>query len=258
MVQHQGRARSFQVHLPSGWDGRSPRPVVLDFHGRNSTASQQTFLSGLDRLADREGFISVHPVGIGNTWNAGLCCGEAQSRGVDDVGFTAALLDTLQSSTCVDARRVYATGLSNGGFMAHRLACELSSRITAIAAVSGTNLTTPCSPGRAVPVLHFHGTGDLIVPYQGFAGIASVRDTMAGWVRRDGCGTSSQPTFSRGEVSCEAWTGCRAGAQVQLCTIAQGGHQWPGGFTIPGLGANTSAIDASAYSWAFFQRFALP
>lgn len=257
-VTHGGLSRSFAVHLPTGWDGRTPRAVVLNFHGRNSTPSQQVLLSGMNGLADRSGFIAVHPQGIGNTWNAGACCGEAQTRNIDDVGFTNALLDELSTSFCVDARRVYATGLSNGGFMSHRLACDLSSRIAAVAPVAGTNLTTPCNPRRPVPVLHFHGTGDAIVPYQGFAGIASVRETMNGWVRRNACSTTSQNVVTRGDVSCEAWPGCRGGAQVQLCTITNGGHQWPGGFTIPGLGANTTSIDASAAAWAFFQQHTLP
>lgn len=257
-VQHGGLTRTFDVHLPASWDGRSPRAVVLNFHGRNSTPSQQRLLTGLVTLADRRGFIAVHPQGVGNTWNAGACCGEAQTRGIDDVGFTGAMLDALAATFCIDARRVYATGLSNGGFMAHRLACELSTRITAVAPVAGTNLTTPCVPSRAVPVLHVHGTADLIVPYQGFVGLAGVADTMSGWAGRNGCARSSAPLFTRGDVSCEQWSGCRDGARVRLCSVSGGGHQWPGGFTIPGLGANTSAFDASDEAWRFFEAHTLP
>jgi polyhydroxybutyrate depolymerase len=257
-VMHGGLVRTANVHLPSGWNGRSPRPVVLNFHGRNSTPSQQNLLSGMNTPSDREGFIAVHPQGVANTWNAGLCCGEAQSRRIDDVGFVSALLDSLKTSFCVDDKRVYATGLSNGGFLSHRLGCELSGRIAAIAPVAGTNLTTPCTPARAVPVLHFHGTADAIVSYGGFGGIASVDDTMAGWARRNGCATSRTPLSTRGDVTCEQWPGCRMGARVHLCRVQGGGHQWPGGFTIPGLGANTMAVDASAEAWAFFEQHALP
>lgn len=257
-VQHGGLARSFDVHLPASWDGRSPRPVVLNFHGRNSTPSQQRLLSGLTQVADQRGFIAVHPQGVGNTWNAGSCCGEAQARGVDDVGFTRAMLDALEATFCVDARRVYATGLSNGGFMAHRLACDLSTRIAAIAPVAGTNLAATCAPMRAVPVLHTHGTSDVVVPYQGFLGVASVADTMSGWAARDGCARASTPLFTRGDVTCEQWSGCRDGARVHLCSVNGGGHQWPGGIAIPGLGANTSAIDASDEAWRFFEGHALP
>jgi polyhydroxybutyrate depolymerase len=257
-VMHGGLARTANVHLPASWNGRSPRAVVLNFHGRNSTPTQQNLLSGMNALSDREGFIAVHPQGVGNTWNAGLCCGEAQTRRIDDVGFVRALLDSLEASFCIDDKRVYATGLSNGGFLSHRLGCELSGRIAAIAPVAGTNLTSPCTPSRPVPVLHLHGTADSIVPYGGFASVASVDDTMAGWARRNGCASNRTPLFSRGDVTCEQWPGCRSGTRVHLCRVQGGGHQWPGGFTIPGLGANTNAIDASAEAWAFFEQHALP
>ena len=117
-----------------------------------------------------EGFIAVHPKGGGNTWNAGLCCGEAMTAKVDDVGFVAAMLDELEARFCVDTDRVFACRLSNGGFISHRLACELSERIAAIAPVAGTNVTSPCAPSQPVSVIHFHGTADTLVPYNGFAG----------------------------------------------------------------------------------------
>lgn len=256
-VEHGGLTRTFVVHLPPSYDARTPTPVVLDFHGRNSTSMQQTFVSGMNALADAEGFVSVHPDGVGGTWNAGLCCPEAMSRGIDDVGFVAAMLDALDAELCIDEARVYATGLSNGGFMSHRLACDLADRIAAIAPVAGTNVTSSCSPGRAVPVLHFHGDADAVVPYDGFGGAASVASTMSAWATRNGCGASSAVVLERGDVTCEEWSGCRDGATVRLCTIAGGGHQWPGGFTIPGFGHNTSDISATEEMWAFFRMHAL-
>ncbi|MCU0701951.1 MAG: hypothetical protein MUC96_36075 [Myxococcaceae bacterium] len=144
-VMHGGLARTANVHLPASWNGRSPRAVVLNFHGRNSTPTQQNLLSGMNALSDREGFIAVHPQGVGNTWNAGLCCGEAQTRRLDDVGFVRALLDSLEASFCIDDKRVYATGLSNGGFLSHRLGCELSGRI-ACPCCTFTARRTPSSP----------------------------------------------------------------------------------------------------------------
>ncbi len=257
-VTVDGLQRSFRVHLPSGYDPSTPTPVVLNFHGRNSNADQQMWISGLTDLADDEGFVAVHPEGVGGTWNAGLCCGQAMDQDIDDVGFTAALLDRLEASLCIDPKRVYATGLSNGGFMAHHLGCELAGRIAAFTAVAGPNATPSCTPSRAVPVLHFHGTGDTIVPYDGFAGQLAVPSTMQGWVARNGCGSESSVFFQQDEVTCEQWTGCQDGATVQLCTIDGGGHQWPGGFTIPGLGYNTDVISASQMSWAFFVDHPLP
>lgn len=252
-VDHDGRTRTFQVHLPDGYDSSTPTPLVLNFHGRGSTATQQQALSGMNAEADDEGFIAVHPQGVGNTWNAGFCCGEAMTADVDDVGFVDAMLDELERRFCVDTDRVFATGLSNGGFISHRIACELSDRIAAIAPVAGTLVTTPCSPSQPVSVIHFHGTEDTLVPYDGFTGgFASVDSTMGAWASSNGCGGSSSVYFTNGDVTCEEWTGCDGGTSVRLCTVDGGGHQWPGGFTIPGLGSNTSDISATGAGWDFF------
>jgi polyhydroxybutyrate depolymerase len=248
-----GRARRFAVHVPAGYDPSIPTPVVIDLHGRNSNASQQMLVSGMRSKADRAGFIAVHPEGVEQTWNAGICCGAAMSEDVDDVAFVDALLDELERELCVDAGRVFATGLSNGGYMAHRLACDLADRIAAIAPVAGPNGTVPCTPSRPVSVLHFHGTNDGIVPYEGFGGFFSVPDTMREWAARDGCRGESEVYLTTGDVRCERWMGCRLGTSVELCTIDGGGHQWPGGTTIPGLGNNTGDIDATDAMWTFFE-----
>jgi polyhydroxybutyrate depolymerase len=255
---HDGRERSFLVHVPSGYDPARPTPVVLNFHGRGSTAQQQITVSHMVALSNDEGFVAVHPVGVGQTFNAGLCCGEAMESGVDDVGFTSAILDALRSSLCIDPGRVYATGLSNGGFMAHRLACDLADRIAAIGPVAGSNGTIGCSPSRPVPVFHFHGTADTIVPYDGFAGQLAVPATMEAWAARNGCGATSSVFFEEGDVRCEEWTGCADDATVRLCTIDGGGHQWPGGTTIPLLGPNTDVISASQMMWDFFEAHPMP
>lgn len=256
-VTHDGREREFFVHLPTGYAPSTPTPVVLDFHGRNTNASLQMTISGMKSSADANGFIAVHAEGIGATWNGGLCCGEAMSANIDDVGFVDALLDRLNAELCVDEARVFATGLSNGGYISNRLGCELSDRIAAIAPVAGPNVFTSCSPSRPVPVLHFHGTDDRIVPYDGFAGALGVRDTMEAWAQRNGCGTSTSVYFTNGDVTCEEWSGCGA-ASVQLCTVDGGGHQWPGGNSIPLLGDNTNDISATDAIWDFFAAHPMP
>ncbi|MFK7991308.1 MAG: PHB depolymerase family esterase [Sandaracinaceae bacterium] len=256
-LTHGGIARRFAVHVPTGYAPTVRTPLVLNFHGRGSNASQQASLSGMNARANAAGFIAVHPEGVGNTWNGGVCCGDAMSRNIDDVGFTRAMLDRLDAELCVDPARVFAAGLSNGGFMAHRLGCMLSDRIAAVASVAAPNGTLPCSPGRGVPVIHFHGTADNIVRYEGFFGQLSVEDSTAQWVSRNGCGSSSE-VFAMSDVRCEEWAGCDGGAHVQLCTIEGGGHQWPGGFTVPGLGSNTDAISATDAMWDFFVRHPRP
>jgi polyhydroxybutyrate depolymerase len=252
---HDGAQRRYRLVVPDAYRVGQPMPVVLDFHGRHGSAESQALLSGLDAVGDREGFIVVQPQGEGgdSTWNAGFCCGGAQSNGVDDVGATSSLIDDLDARLCIDADRIFATGMSNGGFMAHRLGCELADRIAAIAPVAGGNLMLACDPARPMPVFHFHGLADAIVPFEGFAGFVSIPDSMAGWVARNGCRSGPEVFFNQADVTCERWTDCDDDVTVQLCRIQDGGHTWPGGPAIPGLGNTTQTISASQMMWEFFQ-----
>lgn len=257
-IPHDGRTRSALVHLPTGYDGARPTAIVLDLHGRAFTGASQRDLTDMDDLADEMGFIAVHPDGVGRTWNGGVCCGQASRDDIDDVGFIAALLDRLEAELCVDTRRVYATGLSNGGFLSHRLACELSDRIAAIAPVAGVLGVADCAPSRPVPVLHIHGDDDQVVRYDGVAGFLSARSSCERWAELDGCDPTPAVTFTQDDVTCETWTGCNAGAAVELCTIAGGGHTWPGGPDLPLLGRTSRTISASRRAWSFFSAHPKP
>jgi polyhydroxybutyrate depolymerase len=257
-IMSGGQQRAAHVHIPTGYDGTKPTPVLLNFHGRMTTAADQELISGTTPKADKAGFIVVYPSGIGETWNAGLCCGDAMSMNIDDVGFTRDLLDTLESKLCVDKKRVFSTGLSNGAFMSDRLGCELSDRIAAIAPVAGQLLTTTCSQSRPMPVIEFHGTSDPIVSYTGAVGMPSVEDAVKGWAMRNGCGTTPMQTYSMGDATCNTYSGCMSNADVTLCTIQDGGHTWPGGFPIPGLGKTSTSINATDAMWDFFSKHAMP
>lgn len=255
-----GVERVYRVHIPRSYDPTRPAMVVLNFHGYLSNEAQQADWSNLNEASDTRGFIAVHPRGIDSSWNAGLCCGNARTRNVDDVGFVRAMLDALPRELCVDPRRVFATGFSNGGFFSHRLACELSDRIAAIAPVSGVMGMPTCAPPRPVPVLHFHGDADIVVPYGGSAifGYQSVNDSMRGWVTRDGCGAAGTQILQRGDARCVSFAGCAGGAEAILCTLAGGGHTWPGG-DVSALGGRTSRdLDATTYLLDFFERHPMP
>jgi len=249
---HDGRDRGAVVHVPTGYAGQAV-PLVVNFHGRNSTTSQQSLLSGMNGHADMEGYAVVYPEGVGNTFNAGFCCGEAQTQNVDDVGFAKALVGEVAKSMCIDKSRVYATGLSNGGYMAQRLACEATDVFAGFASVAGLLVSSPCSPSQARPIIHFHGTADNIVPYDGSVYLQSAPDTMDAWALRNGCTTVTSPGHNEGDASCVAYQGCPAGQGVELCTIADGGHTWPGGFAVPGLGKTSTDISANARMWDFFE-----
>lgn len=261
-LTRDGLERTYWVHLPPSYDPTRPTPLVLNFHGYTFNATQHQRLTRYDDESDAEGFIAVYPEGTGSSqsWNAGACCGEAAEQQVDDVGFVTAMLDALESELCIDPARVYATGMSNGGFLSHRLACELSDRIAAIAPVAGVIGVVECVPERPVPVLQFHGTLDTLVPYGGdeSEGFPSVGDTMQAWADRNGCTGEPQETFSEGYTRCETWADCEAGAEVVLCTTTGGGHTWPGGIPMPVLGHTTTDISATDAAWDFFARHPRP
>jgi polyhydroxybutyrate depolymerase len=269
-----GGRRTYLVHVPPQYDPARPTPVVLIFHGGRTNAKTMVRFSGFSETADQAGFLAVYPGGTGYnpnllTWNAGDCCGYAMRQNVDDVGFVRALLDDLAGVARLDERRIFATGMSNGGVLAYRLALELSDRIAAIASVSGPMGTDTCRPGRPVPVLHFHGTADEFAPYNGGRGtksfsqavFRSVDWTIKQWVEANGCPAhGSVIRFAPGiddstRVTRTKWGPGKSGSEVVLYTIEGGGHTWPG--RIPSLkllGPSTTVISANDVMWAFFTR----
>ncbi len=258
----EDRTRDFYVHVPPEYDPTRPMPIVFDFHGYTSNATQQMILSHMNEKADAEGFIAVHAEGIGleQSWNAGACCGTAAAEGIDDVALVDAMIDDISARLCVDARRIYSTGFSNGGFLSHRLGCELSDRIAAIAPVSGVMGIQSCEPERPVPVLHFHGTLDTVVPYGGSAvsGFPSVAETVAEWAEIDGCDAATTEIFARGDSHCEAYENCAGSAPVIVCSVEGGGHTWPGGTPVPALGWTSADLSATDMMWEFFAAHPLP
>jgi polyhydroxybutyrate depolymerase len=170
------------------------------------------------------------------------------------------MLDELSQAFSIDPARVYATGYSNGGGMADRLACDLSDRIAAAGQVAGTYLPNPgCEPGRPVPVLTLHGTDDTILPYGGTeGGTLSASGWAANWATRNGCTGESSVTFEDGAVTGETWTGCLDGADVVFYTVEGGGHDWFRTEPVPDTTWPTTDIDANAALWAFFEAHPMP
>ncbi|MEZ4366254.1 MAG: PHB depolymerase family esterase [Kofleriaceae bacterium] len=255
--------RHVEVHVPASYDPELATPLVLNLHGLTSSGADLIEHSRMLPVADARGFIAIHPDGSSSprSWNAGDCCDGAAASGVDDVAFLAAVLDEAEARLCVDPRRIYAAGFSNGAFMAYRLACELADRIAAIGPVSGQLGIDDCAPSRPVPVMHVHGTSDLIVAYDGdgFVDYRSVDETLGFWTARDGCAEATTTTYDQGDATCVTYTGCDDGADVVRCTIDGGGHQWPGGTSTGVLGGMLSDdLDASAALWAFFAAHPLP
>lgn len=267
-----GLTHEYHLYIPSSYRAGHPTPLVILLHGGGGDAAGIEETTNLRNTAERHGFLLLRPEGFDlrglnlRTFNAGACCGPAAQRNVDHVGAIRAMLDAVERSYSVDPRRVYATGHSNGGMMAYRLAVELSNRIAAIAPNAAMLvLDHPRQPSHPVAVFHMHGLADRCAPFEGgrSAGIdpsirPPVRASIDFFVHANGCGTAPRVTYDHGDAHCVTYGGCRANADVVLCTIAGGGHAWPGG-TRYALrtrhncgGEMTNDLDANEAMWTFF------
>jgi polyhydroxybutyrate depolymerase len=253
-----GLARDSVLHVPPSYDPAQGAMLVINYHGFSSNGPEQVLLTGMNAAADAKGFIVAYPDGVGNGWNAGSCCSELQPPGVDDVQFTKDLLSLIESEYCVDPKRIFATGFSNGGFMSHMLGCEMADTFAAIAPVSGVLGIPPtsCLPSRPVPVLDIHGTADPVVPYDGGPALkllppiqfASVDATVGFWRSANSCLSPAVVDYANGDATCLRWGDCNGGVEVELCTLVGDGHQWPDStIVVPGLGNESKSIDATSF-----------
>ena len=258
-VMSDGISRSFRVFVPDSYRADRPTPVVLNFHGFAGIALDQEAYAGMPEAAQRYGFIAVAPDGSGNPQRWWLS-GENTPGYVDDFAFTRRLLDDLASAYCVDPARVFAAGISNGGFFSSLLACRLNDRIAAIATVAGEGFPDEaCEGKKPVPVLIFHGTEDATVPFEPppgrrRAGITtrSTRDTAAAWAAFNGCSERARTERAAADVELVSYGGCRGRADVQLYVVEGGGHSWPGAAPVEVLGHTTQSINATDLMWRFF------
>jgi polyhydroxybutyrate depolymerase len=278
-----GITRTYELHIPPGYDGVTPMPLVLDYHGRGSNIAQQIFVADLYARADAQGFLVATPQGRSTTnsppnhWNITQVptnLGEA-----DDVLFSSQMIDDVAAQVCVDVARVYSTGMSNGGQMSVRLGCSLSSRIAAIAPVAGvyyppllSGQNETCPDTRPMPIMAFHGTDDDTIPFDGGAGTQGLifRDiddvVMPAWASRNGCDPMPSTSLAAPGVNLIEYGNCDDGATAALYAVFDydgdgpattgGGHIWPGSPYMPA--GHTNAIEATDLMLAFFAQFTLP
>lgn len=259
-----GAYRSFRLYIPASLTAAT-RPLILNMHGLGSNAFEQQYYGNFMPIADTAGFYVVMPQGTsfaGTTfWNVGF----PGTPNVNDIKFLSALLDTLSKRYPVDKSRVYATGMSNGGYMAHLLGIQLSNKIAAIASVAGSivpDVYSSLTPGKAVPAMQVHGTADGTVSYNGFAYGVPIDTVVGFWVRNNGCNQTpvqmAVPDVNSSD-GCTAdhlvWSGGRNGTTVELFRVNGGAHSWPG--SLPVLGVTNQDFSASREIWRFFSQYRL-
>lgn len=240
--------RTFVLYVPTAYDGTRATALVLNFHGLGSNGAEQQFYSGLVPVAEREGFLVASPDGINRAWLI--------TPGVNDITFTRDLVAAIAEFACVDLDRVYATGMSNGGFMSAALACFAGDLVAAVAPVAGM-IAAGSLCGAPVPLIEFHGTEDQVVPYERgilaptggvFAGVLAL---MESWAEFNGCESEPQEEAVGESVVFREYAGCDVPTGHYV--VEGGGHTWPGAVAVERLGATTQEISAVEIAWAFFE-----
>lgn len=254
-MTHDGDDYDWEIQVPGIYDNTTRVPLVLDLHPYLNDKDFQQNNSHFADLAETEGFVVVRPNGYRSSWNAGIsCCEPSYSNDKDHVGLLRRIVDEAKQATCIDDQRVYVTGHSNGSAMAHRLACEASDLFAAAAPVSfpiGLEDLEDCEPARPISVMHFHGTRDVVVPYNGRTIgqlVHPAPQSFMRWGVVNGCIGPPVETYSMGDSMCETYEQCDAGVEVTLCTL-DSGHLDP---------YRIGDIDVTEHAWAFLSRFTLP
>ena len=240
------RQRAYRLFVPPGYDGHLRLPLVLDLHGSGGNAAGQARNSGLEMVSAGERFLVATLEADGGRWNV-----PAQSDRPDDVAYVRDVIAHVAARVCADDTRVYATGFSGGGRMTSLLACQLGSRLAAVAPVSGLRFPGPCT-GRPVPVLTFHGLADPQNPYDGHAAgrgaewQESVPEALAGWARLNSCKGEAILEDPPGPLSTMRYDGCGSGTEVRMIRIDGLGHTW-----------TKQEIDTTGVMWQFFKSHRL-
>ena len=265
-IQSGGLVREYRLYKPAAYTGATAVPLIINMHGYGSNNLEQEFYGDFRGIADTANFLIVHPNGTLDNQGQRFWNTFGNGATVDDVGFIRDLIDSLSATYNIDPQRIYATGMSNGGFMSYALACELNDRIAAIASVTGSmapSKLATCNPQRPVPVMEIHGTADNVVPYNGQPlTMTAIPTLVSAWVAFNNCNptpvVTSVPNTSTAD-GCTAehsvYSGGDAGSTVEHYKIIGGGHTWPGAAFI--IGVTNQDFKASQEIWRFFSQYDL-
>ncbi|MEP1488425.1 MAG: alpha/beta hydrolase-fold protein [Algibacter sp.] len=270
-ILSDGLERTYFVHLPASYNPSISYPLIFAMHGGGQLGYEGIeFQSQLSELSDSENFIVVYPEGFKilgfRTWNAGDCCPSATTLATDDVGFINSLLEKLKLEISINRKKVYATGFSNGGQFAYKLANRYPDKFAAVSSVAGVLQDFPFNPVRKVPIIHFHSYQDLNAPYNGgFSSspninfeFPSIDSTLLLIANDYNCDLIKQTIFNDlNTYDFFKYSDCENNVQIELYVSQDGGHTWPGGQALSNLEI-TNHFNASYLMWNFFKNYELP
>ena len=264
-ITHGGLQRDYTLYVPASYSSATAVPLVFNFHGLTGTSTIAMWHADFRLIADTANFIIVHPQGLLNSsgethWNVGQT-----GTSINDIDFVSVLLDSLSLDYNISQDRIYSTGMSNGGYMSYRLACELSDKIAAIAPVAGSYISymlNSCNPIHPTPVLHIHGVADTMSIYYGKPGVESIPSIISYWVNHNQCDTQSIfiqvaniNLTDSSTVEHYIWENGINGVEVEHFKIIDGGHTWPGSNFPNSNGITNFDIIASVEIWRFFSKY---
>lgn len=246
----QGQNRTYYLHTPAA--ANRPLPLVVALHGTGTQGKDLAEKTALSQMADRAGFVVVYPDGLRQRWNVSGATPE------DNVAFVHALIQQVQRDRAIDPQRIYVVGLSNGGILAQKLACEAPDGIAAIATVAAslpTQFAARCQTQTTLPILMVNGTADTVVPWNGGAvgrhplAVPRIPEAIEFWRQHNGCEAPAQVTAVSEVVAVTAYSSCKGQAEVMLVALQGAEHTWAGG------GYGTSVFgDTTDRVWQFLQR----
>lgn len=271
-ISVDGRARSFLVNLPPAYVDSSRIPLVVFLHGFGGNALQAEEDYGFTEKANSNHFAVLYPEGVQSSgplglrsWNAGTCCDFAEVNNINDVKFIDSLIIKLQQQyPKIDLKKVYVTGISNGGMMAYRLAADLGTKIAAIAPVAATMMYPTAAPATKMPILHIHAEPDTKVPFAGGQGLggynfAPVAQTLDRWASFNDCSNTITVISDDSKFKHSSYGDCGPLSPIHLYLTKDGGHSWPGGKVArPGADQSSTAFNATDLIWNFFKSYRLP
>ncbi|MDO7578131.1 MAG: alpha/beta hydrolase-fold protein [SAR86 cluster bacterium] len=260
-INYEDIDRTFILYVPSSYDRSSKQPLVFNFHGYGSNASEQMAYGDMRSQADANGFILVHPEALDDIYGSSYWNIKGWSQSVhDDIKFTENLINLLMDKYSINAERIYSTGMSNGGFFSFHLACNLNASFAAVASVTGSMTYSTfdnCNPRKPTPVMQIHGSLDATVPYKGSdtRNMKPIMDVMEYWKINNGCDDYmlSLPSILPGTTS---WTetyqysNCLNGTENIHLYVQGAGHIWPGS-----IYSSVQSPDSSSSIWNFFSKY---